>query len=74
MVNSEEKNSLMGFVYRVVWILKTLWITLSETINILGYDDINCTPGYQVKIHPFVQLFILFWGAVFGFKKCKISL
>ena len=25
----------MGFVYRVVWVLKALWIVLSETINIL---------------------------------------
>ena len=25
----------MGFVYRVLWILKALWIVLSETINIL---------------------------------------
>ena len=37
------------------------------------YDDINHTPRYQVKIHHFIQ-FILFFGAVFGFKKCKISL
>ena len=29
------KISLMGFVYRVVWVLKALWIILSETINIL---------------------------------------
>ena len=40
----------------------------------LIYDDINCTPVYQVKIRHFVQLFILFFGAVFGFKMCKISL
>ena len=25
----------MDFVYRVLWILKALWIILSETINIL---------------------------------------
>ena len=25
----------MGFVYRVAWVLKALWIILSETINIL---------------------------------------
>ena len=29
------KISLMGFVYRVVWALKALWIFLSETINFL---------------------------------------
>ena len=29
------KNSLMGIVYRVVWVLKALWISLSETINFL---------------------------------------
>ena len=40
----------------------------------LQYDDINRNPGYQVKIRHFVELFILFFGAVFGFKKCKISL
>ena len=34
LVKSEEKN-LYGFVYRVLWILKALWIILSETINIL---------------------------------------
>ena len=25
----------MGFIYRIVWVLKALWIILSETINIL---------------------------------------
>ena len=25
----------MGFVYRVQWILKALWVVLSKTINIL---------------------------------------
>ena len=40
----------------------------------LTNDGINRTPGYQVKIRHFVQLFILFFGAVFGFKMCKISL
>ena len=29
------KISLMGFVYRVVWVLKALWIFLSVTINFL---------------------------------------
>ena len=29
------KNSLMGISYRVVWVLKALWIFLSETINFL---------------------------------------
>ena len=34
LVNGEnEKNYLMGFVYRVVWVLKALSITLSETVN-----------------------------------------
>ena len=32
---SEKTKSLMGFVYRVLWILKALWIVLSETVNIL---------------------------------------
>ena len=36
LVNSEKKKkSLMAFVYRVLWILKALWIVLSETIHIL---------------------------------------
>ena len=38
------------------------------------YDDINRTPGYQIKIHHFVQLFISFFSAVFGFKQFAISL
>ena len=29
------KISLIGFVYRVVWVLQALWIFLSETINFL---------------------------------------
>ena len=29
------KFSLMGFIYRVVWVLKALWIFLSETIKFL---------------------------------------
>ena len=32
---SEEIKSLISFVYRVLWILKALWIVLSETINSL---------------------------------------
>ena len=36
LVNGEnKKKSLMAFVYRVLWILKALWIALSETIHIL---------------------------------------
>ena len=38
LVNSENGGggeSLIGFVYRVLWILKAMWIILSETINIL---------------------------------------
>ena len=31
----KRKKSLMGFVYWVLWILKALWLVLSETINIL---------------------------------------
>ena len=37
-------------------------------------NAINRTLGYQVKIRHFVQLFILFFRAVSGFEKCKISL
>ena len=33
LVNSEKRKSLMGFVYE--WILKALWIVLSETNKIL---------------------------------------
>ena len=29
------KSYLMGSVYRVIWVLKALWIFLSETINFL---------------------------------------
>ena len=36
LVNGENETcSLIGFVYRVVWVLKALWIFLSETINFL---------------------------------------
>ena len=34
------KISLMGFDYRVVWVLKALWIFLSKTINFLNIE--NC--------------------------------
>ena len=37
-------------------------------------NAINRTLRYQVKIRHFVQLFILFFRAVSGFEKCKISL
>ena len=30
-----KKKSLIGFVYSILWVLKALWIVLSETINIL---------------------------------------
>ena len=38
-----------------------------------SYDDINRTPGYQVKIRHFVQLFILFFGGglYLGLKSAK---
>ena len=35
LVNSENWNSLMGFIYSDVLVLKALWIVLSETIHIL---------------------------------------
>ena len=38
-----KKFSNMGFVYRVVWILKVLWIFLSETINIFWENCIKLT-------------------------------
>ena len=35
LINSENKKMcLMGSVYKVLWILKALWIVLSETIII----------------------------------------
>ena len=37
----------MGYVYRVLWILKALWIVLAETINILKnvqWNDIFAKP------------------------------
>ena len=38
MVNSEK----MGFVYRVLWILKALWVVLSETFKVLGGGGGGC--------------------------------
>ena len=35
LVNSEEKKISNWFYYRVLWILKALWVILSETSNIL---------------------------------------
>ena len=37
----EKKNSLMGFVYRVVRVLKALWIFFSETIIFFGENCIK---------------------------------
>ena len=37
------KISLMGFLNRVVWVLKALWIFLSETINFLRKLHKLCT-------------------------------
>ena len=31
----KKKKSLISFVYTVIWIINALWISLSETINIL---------------------------------------
>ena len=44
--------SLMGFVYRVVWVLKALWIILSETINILRKLHKTNIFGMPPKILP----------------------
>ena len=53
LVNGEnEKNSLMGFVYRVVWVLEALWILLSETINFLRKLHKTNIFGMPVKILP----------------------
>ena len=35
ILTMNKKKSVMNFVYRVLWILKAVWIVLSETINIL---------------------------------------
>ena len=49
--------SLMGFVYRVVWILKALWIVLPETINILRKlprtNILRCPPKFY---HRFMYI------------------
>ena len=37
----------------------------------LANDDINRTPGYQVNIRHFVQLFILILGLYLGLKSAK---
>ena len=46
----------------------------NETWGRKAYDDINHTRGYQVKICHFVQVCILFFRAVFGFKMCQVYL
>ena len=46
------KFSLMGFVYRVVWVLKALWIILSETIHILRKLHLIFFFGMPPKILP----------------------
>ena len=46
------KISLMGFVYRVVRVLKALWIVLSETINILRKLHKTNIFGMPPKILP----------------------
>ena len=61
----EEMNKKRKFVIFYLNLLNYLCIY---------YDNINCTLGYQVKIHHFVKLLISFFRAVFGFKKCKLSL
>ena len=52
------KISLMGFVYRVVWVLKALWIILSETINILR--KLHKTNIFRMppKILPYSLMYI----------------
>ena len=40
------KSSLIGFVYRVIWVLKALSIFLSETINFLRKLHISRTSGW----------------------------
>ena len=42
----------MGFVYRVVWVLKALWSVLSETINILRKLHKTNIIGMPPKILP----------------------
>ena len=42
----------MAFVYRVLWILKALWIILSETIHILRKIEKYNIFGMPPKILP----------------------
>ena len=49
----------------------TLLLAMHYNMHKDTYDDINHTPGYQVKIRNFVQLFILFFGTVFWFINAK---
>ena len=47
----------MGFVYRVLWILKALWIDLPETINILRKLQENKISGCPRKFyHRFMYI------------------
>ena len=49
-ISLKSKNSLMGFVYRVVWVLKAQWIFLSETINFwencIKLTFLGCPPKF----------------------------
>ena len=43
----------MGFVYRYVWVLKALWIVLSETIHIFKKLRKTNIFGMPPKILPY---------------------
>ena len=46
------KISLMGFIYRDIWVLKALWMFLSETINFLRILHKTNIFGMPPKILP----------------------
>ena len=50
------KISQMGVVYRVVWVLKALWIFLSKTINFLRKLHKTNILGMPQKILPWTYV------------------
>ena len=68
-----EENAYIGEIKQLVLTTTTKVFIGTILASILSeeYDDINRTPGYQVKIHHFVQLFIVFFRAVSRLKSAK---
>ena len=65
------KISLMGFVYRVVWVLKKLYHRVMYVAPSSGHVSLNCNMHF--KLWVFMRLWVFLAFVTFGFRSAEFK-